>query len=263
MSGAPTNRYATLAARVYHLDKAIGRSFGDLEFYAERLAGETGPILEPAVGNGRALIPLLEAGLAVSGFDASPEMLDICRAECAARGLDPALELAFFQDFEVSEPQAAIIIPAGSIQLVVDPEETAAVLRRFFGALRPGGRLILDLDSLAALADTAPSARRWIDPGDASGAGSGDALTLLGVHEGTDFAAQTHTTQLRYERWRDGALVESELDLFTLRLWGHFEMVTLLRSIGFAEVTVSADYRHGVAPDADTSVVTIETVRPR
>lgn len=262
MTCAPTNRYASLAALVYHLDKAIGRSFGDLEYYAERLAGETGPILEPAVGNGRALIPLLAKGLDVSGFDTSPEMLALCRAECAARGLSPELALARFEDFVVAEPQVAIVIPAGSIQLVTDPAETERVLRRFFGALRPGGRLIFDLDSLAALADREPSARRWVDPGDANGSGAGDALTLLGTHESSDWSAQTHTTQLRYERWRDGRLIDSELDLFTLRLWGHFEMVTLLGAVGFENITVSADYQYGVRPGPDTSVVTVEAVRP-
>ncbi len=50
------NVYGKLAAWVYHLDKPIGHSFGDLEYYRERLAGCTGAILEPATGNGRILI---------------------------------------------------------------------------------------------------------------------------------------------------------------------------------------------------------------
>src|SRR5262249_8159369 len=59
------NRYGQLGALVYDLDKPIGCSFGDIEFYKERLAGCRGPILEPAVGNGRMLIPLLENDLNV------------------------------------------------------------------------------------------------------------------------------------------------------------------------------------------------------
>ncbi|WP_244649064.1 hypothetical protein [Neoaquamicrobium sediminum] len=71
------NRYGKLASWVYDLDKPVGRSFGDVEYYLQRLAGCDGPVLEPAVGNGRILVPLLEAGLAVEGFDASEEMLFI------------------------------------------------------------------------------------------------------------------------------------------------------------------------------------------
>jgi SAM-dependent methyltransferase len=78
--------YGKLATEVYDIDKPIGRSFGDVEFYQERLRSCTGRILEPAVGTGRILIPLLEAGLVVDGVDNSPEMLTVCRARCAERG---------------------------------------------------------------------------------------------------------------------------------------------------------------------------------
>jgi len=71
--------YSNLSSEVYDLDKYIGRSFGDVEFYSERLANCTGRILEPGVGTGRMLIPLLEQGLKVDGFDVSEEMLNICR----------------------------------------------------------------------------------------------------------------------------------------------------------------------------------------
>lgn len=42
--------YQTLSAQVYQLDKPIGCSFGDVEYYAARLSGVVGKILEPAVG---------------------------------------------------------------------------------------------------------------------------------------------------------------------------------------------------------------------
>src|SRR4029453_7715973 len=93
------NRYGRLSAWVYDLDKPSGRSFGDLEFYRDRLPRCPGPILEPAVGTGRLLIPLLEAGFAVEGFDASDEMLERCRANCRARRLGPPLQRMRFHDF--------------------------------------------------------------------------------------------------------------------------------------------------------------------
>ncbi|MFV7789733.1 hypothetical protein ACNO6Z_02635 [Aliarcobacter lanthieri] len=71
--------YGKLSSEVYELDKPIGSSFGDVEYYLSRLKDIKGPILEPATGTGRILIPLVEAGLDVSGFDLSNEMLDICK----------------------------------------------------------------------------------------------------------------------------------------------------------------------------------------
>jgi SAM-dependent methyltransferase len=66
--------YGTLASEIYELDKPIGHSFGDTEYYTRLLGAVRGKILEPAAGTGRILIPLLEAGLDVEGLDTSPEM---------------------------------------------------------------------------------------------------------------------------------------------------------------------------------------------
>lgn len=48
--------YSKLSLEVYDIDKYIGHSFGDVEFYKDRLKSCTGPILEPGVGTGRLLI---------------------------------------------------------------------------------------------------------------------------------------------------------------------------------------------------------------
>ncbi len=64
--------YGALATEVYELDKPIGHSFGDVEYYIRQLSGVSGRILEPAAGTGRVLIPLLEAGFELEGLDSSP-----------------------------------------------------------------------------------------------------------------------------------------------------------------------------------------------
>src|SRR5262249_40562647 len=81
--------YGTVGTEVYEIDKPIGHSFGNVEYYTGLLAGTSGRILEPAVGTGRILIPLLEAGREVEGLDTSPQMLAVCRQHCRDRGLDP------------------------------------------------------------------------------------------------------------------------------------------------------------------------------
>ncbi|EKF17228.1 class I SAM-dependent methyltransferase [Nitratireductor pacificus] len=246
------NRYGSLAAWVYHLDKPIGRSFGDIAFYTERLSGCDGPVLEPAVGNGRIFIPLLEAGIDMRGFDASPEMIAHCRKECALRGLPAPVDLQRFETFSYAERFAAVIVPAGSFQLVTDPETACAVLRRFHEALRPGGRLIVDLDPLSSLAAAPGAARQWRD-GD-------DLLTLREDPVARSFSRQTVLSQLRYEHWRDGALVATELDLFHLRFWGLLEFRLALREAGFTDIVVCGDYRPGTPPEEDAATFTFEAV---
>lgn len=41
--------YNKLSSEVYDIDKYIGLSFGDVEFYSERLAVYEGNVLEPGV----------------------------------------------------------------------------------------------------------------------------------------------------------------------------------------------------------------------
>src|SRR5690625_2474940 len=110
--------YNILSAEVYDLDKHIGRSFGDVEFYSDRLASCEGKILEPGVGTGRILIPLLEKGLNVEGFDVSEDMLKICRKNCERRGLNPKLLTAKMESFSLDEKYEAIIIPTGTFLLL-------------------------------------------------------------------------------------------------------------------------------------------------
>lgn len=251
--GGMNNRYGNLAARVYQLDKPVGRSFGDIELYRDLLAGISGPILEPAVGNGRMLVPLLESGLEVHGFDTSPEMLAYCESACRARGLTANLSQQSFSDFMFDRTFSAVIVPAGSIQLVTDIKEAIAVLRRFHDALEEGGRLILDLDSIRWLSAPAGAMRHWED-GD-------DMLTLQEERLETDFANQTTTSLLRYEHWSNGKLVNTEIETFALRLWGIWEMELALCAAGFQSSKVHASYKCDGVITPDSEMFTFEALK--
>ena len=250
------NRYGTLASWVYNLDKPVGRSFGDLEYYQQRLAESEGPVLEPAVGNGRILVPLLEAGFSVEGFDASDEMLGYCQDECRKRNLSANLTRQTFKEFSYDKGFTAIIIPAGSFQLVTDTASATAVLRRFYDHLVPGAKLIIDLDPIGSFLGATGSVRHWTTE-------DGDLLTLTDYRVETDYVAQTTLAHLRYEHWRDGNLVKSELDLFKLRWWGIEEFSMALQRTGFVDVVVSGNYQHGRAPHKDDEIISFEARRPR
>lgn len=249
MGKSSQNRYGSLASRVYHLDKPIGHSFGDVEFYASLLHEVGGPVFEPAVGAGRVLIPLRERGIDVSGSDPSPEMLDLCIEECTRRGISAQVELGTFATIPQGRDFAAIIVPAGSIQLVSSPGEVLDILSLAHSALADGGRLIFDLDPLGSLAESDVSSRIWTD-GD-------DALTMTAIPESVDFASQSSVTQLRYELWREGELRGSELDRFALRFWGVYEIELALRAAGFDGVEISADYSEGKPVSASTEIMTV------
>lgn len=250
---ALVNRYGALAAEIYDIDKPLGR-LPDTAFHLTRLAGFSGEILEPACGTGRTLLPLLKAGLSVAGFDASPDMLDRCRSRCAGAGFTPDLRLQRLESFDFGRSFDAILMPAGTFTLIDDFATALTVLRRFHDHLRPGGSLILDLQSLAMLPNAGDDRRRWTTL-------DGDLLTLEGVRVATDWVGQRIEAMLRYERWRDHRLVESQMEPMAQRYWGLEEFALALGAVGFEVVSVVGGYQRGRAPRAGDRVLTYEARR--
>jgi len=253
-SAPSRNRYGTMCAEIYDLDKPPG-SLPDTPFYLERLAGTQGPILEAGVGTGRLLIPLLEAGLEVAGFDHSAAMLESCGRHCAARGLSPDLRQARFQDFAYDHAFSAIIVPVGTFTLIDDFDEGLAVLRRFFDHLAPGGRLLIDLLPMGYLTNERPDIRTWT-------AANGDLLRIEGRAVEIDLVRQRRVTHDRYERWREGWLVESELEVMAFRIWGLAEFELALAAAGFTAITIGADHQPGRAPGRSSRILNFEARRP-
>ncbi len=249
MECPPTNRYSTLAARVYHLDKPIGRSFGDIEFYTSCLGELDGPVFEPAVGTGRVLIPLREKGIRISGSDPSLEMLKICAQELTSRGLEAELDVGTFESIPQDRSFGAVIIPAGSIQLVTEPRDTQSIFNNVRTALKTGGEFIFDLDPLVSLTKNNAYSRYWED--------ADEAITMTSTPERTDFLSQVTVAQLRYEVWRSGVLQQSELDRFALRFWSVNEVRLALEQSGFGDIRLVADYVHGKKVTAESQIITV------
>jgi SAM-dependent methyltransferase len=231
------NRYGALCAEVYDTDKPFG-ALADTAFHLARLAEIGGPILEPACGTGRGLVPMLEAGHDVTGFDASPDMLARCRTRCEERGFAPDLSQQRFEDFTYDRKFAVIIVPVGTFTLIDDFATAMAVLRRFHAHLAPGGIVILDIDRLANLSADGEDRRSWT-------AENGDLLTVVGHVTRTDWLTQRTESRIRYERWRDHKLIDSELEPMVSRHWGMEEFKLALGAAGFENVSVTGDYQRG------------------
>ena len=74
--------------------------------------------------------------------------------------------------------------------------------------------------------------------------------------------AQTPVSQLRYEHWRHTKLVDSELELFSLRWWGVNEFAMALKEAGFVDVVASGNYQYGRVPQKDDETISFEARRP-
>ncbi|MDP5272834.1 class I SAM-dependent methyltransferase [Chengkuizengella axinellae] len=247
--------YSSLATEVYDITKPIGHSFGDIEFYLERLKGCTGSILEPAVGSGRMLIPLLEAGFLVDGIDNSPEMLTSCSDRCKERGFTPNLYEGKMQDFKLENKYEAVIVPTGSILLLENREESLQALQTFYEHLLPGGRLIIDIFLQTDFNLNQVSTSTWTTP-------DHNVITLESKIVEVDFLNQYTIKYLKYEKWSNGKLIETELQRFPLRWYGVEEFKGILEKIGFTNIVISSNYKYGELPKDANQSITFEAIRP-
>jgi SAM-dependent methyltransferase len=233
------------------MDKYIGCSFGDVEFYSDRLASCTGDILEPGVGTGRILIPLLERGLKVDGFDVSQEMLKICRNNCEKRGLNPKLFEGHMASFLIDTKYEAIVVPTGTFLLLHKREDSIKALKNFYNHLTNGGRLILDISLQTDLSVDKVSTRTWESR-------NGDIITLETKVVEVDYINQYTISHNRYEKWANSELIQTELERFPLRWFGIEEFKMLLENMGFDDIVISADYKYGQYPTDSSEMITFE-----
>ncbi|RAP74208.1 class I SAM-dependent methyltransferase [Paenibacillus montanisoli] len=249
--------YGKLCNEVYDFTKPVGHSIGgDLEFYLERLRTCRGRILEPMTGSGRFLVPLLEAGHVVDGVDASPYMLDACRKRLEERNLKADLYQMKLQELELPHRYDAIIVPTGSFLLIEKRSESIDVLKRFYSLLAPGGRVIIDLEMPHS--PTFNFEQEWKSSYELP---NGDTITHQGRTVEADLFDQYHVILSRYDKWRDGQLIQSEPERFAMRWYGVEEFRYVLQDIGFTEVIISADYVHGVMPTNSKQMFTYEAVK--
>lgn len=246
--------YSKLSTEVYDIDKPIGHSFGDVEFYKTRLENVNGRILEPAVGTGRILIPLLESGFTVDGIDISNEMLSLCKSHCDERRLKPELFQANMQSFSMPHKYEAIIVPTGSFLLLKNRSDSINALKCFYEHLSLGGRLIVDIFLQTNFKTGVTSTRTWTTH-------TGDLITLNETLVEVSFIDQYTISHMRYEKWHNKKLIQTELERFPLRWYGVEEFKLILESIGFSDIIISSDYKFEEYPTNESQIITFEAYR--
>ncbi len=249
--------YGELCTEVYDFTKEAGHSInGDVAFYTNKLKQCKGKVLEAMVGSGRMYVPLLEAGIQAEGTDSSAAMLASCTKRCEDRNLSPVLYEMNLQELQLPYQYEAIIIPAGSFLLIENREQSIEALKRLYAHLEPGGKLIMDI----FLPD------REFKPGAFEGTNSyhmpsGDLITMETKLAEVNLLHQYKVSHLKYEKWRNGELLQTELQYFALRWYGIEEFKLLLESIGFTDVLVYVDFDENKEPAHEEHTFVFEAVR--
>jgi SAM-dependent methyltransferase len=102
---------------------------------------------EEAVPTGLHAVALAQLGVAVTGADLSPEMLDRARRHAAAEGVAVRWVEAAMENLDqaVEAPYDLVLCLGNSLPHLLDGEALASALNGFHRLLAPGGHLLLQL----------------------------------------------------------------------------------------------------------------------
>lgn len=196
-------------------------------------------VLDLACGHGPLANPLAARGCRVTGLDSSAVFLDRARTDAAAAGVDVDYVLGDMRRLEWTARFDRVVNWSTAFGYF-DDDTDRAVLAGIARALRPGGRLAIDLDNLTAyLASYTPS--RVVAARD-------DDLMV------DRYRLDPVTGRLEAERTvvRDG---RARRLTFVKRLFGFPELRDWLRDAGFADVRAYGEDGRALAADHRRMIV--------
>jgi len=245
-----------MSAADYYLDPDLydivySDYVADIAPHVALVRGARAPALEVCCGNGRLLIPTLEAGLACDGLDRDEKMLASLREKLAARSLSATVLKADMRDFSLPSRYALILIPFNSFLHNLTQADQLRTLRCCRHHLVSGGRLVL-----TAFHPSAEKLLHWD--------GVEQFLKELPHRDGRvkvwDRADDDRVEQIRRMTRRiefydaGGQLARRELVHFALRYIYKPEMELLLHVAGFSRWEARptfADYRDAASIAGD------------
>ncbi len=225
-------------------------------FYIDQARQANGLILEPMCGTGRFLIPMLQEGLAIEGFDASPYMLDALKQKWARlSSTPPPVWQQLVQDFSSSKKYTLIFVPYGSWGLITDVEASKQCLQNMYEHLAVGGKLIIETETIASVPQPCEIWRRGVHR---RADGSKIAVNTFATYEP---ATQLFKSICRYESIGDIGIEEVETEDFWMYLYRFHEMDELLREVGFTDIKKYQDYALTPATDENAHILVYECTR--
>lgn len=243
--------YSGLAAELYDLWWGPEPLKDDV-FYRRMLKHFPGRVLEVGCGTGRLLIPYLQAGFEVEGVDCSAHMLSLCRQKAECFGLTPILYEQFMQKLDLSRRYRTIFVPFRSFQLLGDREEAFEALQRFYAHLEPDGQLFISTsvpwDGLAA------NQGQWKILQTATRPDDGATVLCLGTTT-LDRVEQVQTHWNRYEIYKQGRLVETEIKTSKSRWYFKYEFILMLQKVGLRDISTYGDYTDAEASAQHSTII--------
>ncbi len=250
LTGDPMKKldtYLGLCTEVYDLSKPNPPEDA-YAFYRDYVMKANGSILEPMCGTGRFLLPLLDEGFNVHGFDASDHMLEALHAKAKARNLEAKVWKGFVEDLKRSEEYRLIFIPSGSFGLIIDLNAVKAALKVFYDHLTHNGILLFESDTLKAV----PELNLW--RGSAWHKAGGQMIILSQLATMKDNVCNSIS---KYELTHNNSIIHTEIEELKVRIYEPHELTEIIKSCGFKVRTIKA-FEAETSPDKDDEAIVYE-----
>ena len=237
-------------------------SAAGIAFYSA-LAQETGgPVLEIACGTGRVSIPLARLGLAVTGVDSVPGMIERARSKSA--GLPTRWVIGDARTFDLGEHFRLIFVTGNAFQSFLTLADQEALLERVRAHLHDNGLFAFETRNPRWNADTTnTNGDLWanletritetISQPYTDSSGREVRVSRTQVY---DHVAQIlHWTT--YRRWRVGTEEHTKVTRIATRFTFPQELAALLYYNGFTIIRQYGDWNLEPLTAASTSIIVV------
>ncbi len=246
--------YGALCSLYYDLDVSKNTK-EEFDFYEHYVKKTKGYILEPMCGSGRFLLPFLESGYAIEGFDASHAMLQRLRERAQNQKIVPVVWHGLVQDFVSIKKYDLIFIPCGSFNLIFNMQDAQNALLALYASLSDGGILIFEVMTAEFLKNQEVSA--WFY--NAIACPDGKIITLATMHEPADGFVQK--TICRYDLLEGNMHIKTEDEIYTLRFYTQSIMNHMLQATGFKHIRCLKAFDHQVLAADDDGIIIYECTK--
>ncbi len=232
--------------------------------YFRKLIENSGqPALDLGCGSGRLLLPYLQAGLEVDGCDFSKDMLDQCRERAKREGLSPRLYQQAMHELDLPH-RYRTIYACGVIGLGGERQLTRRGMKLVYEHLRADGTFAFDFtprwNDPPAYLSRLPENRRtlpeeWPESSERRLLADGTELEMAARTVAVDPLAESQVRQLRARLWRNGELLEEQVQTMRYEEYGMNELGLMLKQAGFEDIHIFGDYRAEVATANHSTLV--------
>jgi SAM-dependent methyltransferase len=247
-----SDSYPDFVARFYDAVYAQIRDGVDNAFYLARMAAADGPVLEIGSGTGRLLREALRRGIDAWGIDASPTMVERCRAQLPADRRE-RVSVADAVSMRLGGRFALVVAPFRVLSHVPEVADQLRLLDAVHEHLVPGGTFVFDLYVpnlkllLEGLSESCDFDGEWAP---------GRTLRRFTSSAPADLSRQTNRVHMRFE-WEEEDGEHRDTWEFEMRFYFRFEIEHLVARSRLRLEALHGDFAGGALTAASRELVVV------